>query len=50
MGPAQNEELIRYFSDRQVWMLNPEEHQIQLSPYPGLGTAPTQPANEKVAN
>ncbi len=48
MGSTQNEELIRYFPDRQVWLLNPEEHEIQLTPYPVAGTAATQPANEKV--
>jgi hypothetical protein len=48
MGSIQNEELIRYFSGRQVWLLNPEEPEIQLTPYPLAGTAATPPADEKV--
>ena len=37
MGPAQNEELIRYFKDRQVWMVEPDEAPARLTPYPEIG-------------
>jgi hypothetical protein len=33
MGPAENQELIRYFANRQVWMLDPDHSPIQISPY-----------------
>jgi hypothetical protein len=34
MAPAQNEELIRYFKDRRVWLLEPDETPPRLTPYP----------------
>jgi hypothetical protein len=34
MGAAQNEELIRYFQGRRVWLLDPHPTDVQLSPYP----------------
>jgi hypothetical protein len=34
MGPAQNEELIRYFKDRHVWLAEPDNQPPTLSPYP----------------
>jgi hypothetical protein len=33
MGLAANQELMRYFKDRQVWLLQPDET-LQLLPYP----------------
>lgn len=33
MGPAQNEELIHYFSDRDVWWLDPKQHRIEFTEY-----------------
>ena len=33
MGPTDNAELIRYFSDRTVWLLQPDES-LQPKPYP----------------
>jgi len=33
MGPTQNLELIRYFHDRTVWLLEPEKAPPKLSPY-----------------
>lgn len=47
MGEAGNEELLRYFSDRQVWLLNPEQHEVQFTPYPAMGTGQAQPENGK---
>ncbi len=34
MGAEQNEELLRYYSDRRVWMLQADEIPPKLSPYP----------------
>ena len=33
MGPAANEELIRYFKHRRVWLLEPDEKPLRLSSY-----------------
>jgi len=32
MGPTDNAELIRYFKDRSVWLLQPDES-LQVRPY-----------------
>ena len=37
MGEAQNQELIRYFKDRQVWLVEPDETPVRLTPYSELG-------------
>ena len=34
MASAQNEELIRYFRDRHVWVVDADENPPSLSPYP----------------
>jgi hypothetical protein len=34
MAPAENEELIRYFKDRRVWLLEPDETPPRLAAYP----------------
>ncbi len=34
MGPDQDAELIRYFKDRHVWLVEPDEKPPKLSPYP----------------
>jgi hypothetical protein len=34
MDDASNRELITYFSDRQVWLLEPTQNSFDLSPYP----------------
>ncbi|HEV2383052.1 MAG TPA: hypothetical protein VG206_25070 [Terriglobia bacterium] len=40
MGPPDNEELIRYYQDRTVWLLEADEKPPRLSPYPAnLATA-----------
>ena len=33
MGPAENEELLRYYYDRRVWLLEPDGNPIKLSMY-----------------
>ena len=48
MEPAQNEELIRYFKGRQVWLLEADEKPPRLSPY-GLFRAAGQRAPPKTA-
>jgi len=33
MGPVQNQELIRYFNNRQVWLVQPDEAPVRVEPY-----------------
>jgi hypothetical protein len=33
MGPAQNEDLIKYFHNRRVWLVEPDESPPKLSQY-----------------
>jgi hypothetical protein len=41
MGPEANLELIRYFSDRTVWLVKPEEEEpARVIPYPGAWLRP----------
>ena len=35
MGRSENAELLRYYKDRQVWLLEADEPNPKLSPYPG---------------
>ncbi len=37
MGASSNEELIQYFKDRQVWLLEPDESPPKLLSYPPVG-------------
>ena len=39
MGAQQNQELIDYFKDRQVWLVEPNKIPPQISPYPTSMTA-----------
>jgi hypothetical protein len=41
MGSEQNEELVRYFKDRKVWLIEPDELPPRISPYP-VGSSPTR--------
>src|SRR5260370_30454545 len=34
MGVKQNEELLRYFSRRQIWLAEPDANPVKLTPYP----------------
>jgi hypothetical protein len=36
MTPAEDASLIRYFSDRDVWLLEPDSHPVRLVPYNSL--------------
>jgi hypothetical protein len=36
MGAARNEELVRYFKDRRIWLVNADDHPPTLVPYPIL--------------
>ena len=39
MGEAQNQELLRYFRDRQVWLFEPDCSPPKLVPYPNATSA-----------
>jgi hypothetical protein len=41
MSPEKNRELIEYFKDRHVWLLEPDFDVPRLTPYPVLPSAPT---------
>ena len=34
LGPQANQELIKYFKDRRVWLVEPDKTPPQISPYP----------------
>jgi len=36
LGPQDNKELIRYYKDRKVWLVEPDNMTQQLSPYPAF--------------
>jgi hypothetical protein len=36
MGEQNNQELLQYFNNRTVWLLEPDESPPKLSPYPGI--------------
>jgi len=36
MGPSRNKELVDYFRDRQVWLVEADETPPRLSPYPAV--------------
>jgi len=42
MGSAGNQELIHYFHDRKVWLLNPDEQPAKLVPFAVTAPGPTQ--------
>jgi hypothetical protein len=51
MGIVGNEELIRYFKDRRIWLLRPDENPPELSPYPsGAATAGMNEQEIRVSN
>jgi hypothetical protein len=33
-NPQQNQKLVDYFKDRQIWLIEPEEDNTELIPYP----------------
>jgi hypothetical protein len=34
MGDAKNRELINYYPDRRVWLLEPDSPRLKVTPYP----------------
>jgi hypothetical protein len=40
MGPRANKELIRYYPDRKVWLVEPDEKPVRMTPYAAEGIAP----------
>jgi hypothetical protein len=43
MSPVENEELIKYFKDRRVWLLEPDETPPRLSQYLAAGLMAGKP-------
>ena len=41
-NPQQNRKLLDYFKDRQIWLIEPEENNTELLPYPLAATPPKQ--------
>jgi hypothetical protein len=39
-NPQQNEKLFAYFKDRQIWLIEPEEDNTELIPYPFAAAQP----------
>ena len=39
-NPQQNQKLFDYFKDRQIWLIEPEENNTELLPYPLAATPP----------
>ena len=37
-NPQQNQKLLDYFKDRQIWLIEPEEDNTELIPYPHAAT------------
>jgi len=54
MGAEKNKELLEYFRDREVWLVEPDENRPHLSPYPtDLGSTPRAsqvPASDRRAD
>jgi hypothetical protein len=46
MGPDQNEELLRYYNDRRVWLLEADTSPPRLVPYAGEAICPTRAASD----
>jgi hypothetical protein len=40
MGDASNQELIRYYKDRKVWLVQPDVPATEITPYPPAGGYP----------
>ena len=34
LGPEENQRLLRYYSNRSAWLLEPDAHPPRLQPYP----------------
>jgi hypothetical protein len=42
MGPQQNQELIDYFSDRKVWLVEPDAIPAKISAYTDVASTPRE--------
>ena len=40
MGAAKNQELIDYYKDRRVWLVEPDEKPVRVTPYHGNSLTP----------
>jgi hypothetical protein len=43
MGDAKNRDLIAYYPDRRVWLLEPDSPSMTITPYPALTNARKDP-------
>ena len=51
MGTVGNEELIKYFKDRRIWLLQADENPPELSPYPnGAAITGMNQQERKISN
>jgi hypothetical protein len=50
LSPAENEGLIRYFKDRRMWLLEPDETPPRLSPYPAAEFMASTPEEETIVS
>jgi hypothetical protein len=46
MDPASNLELIRYYKDRNAWLVQPDALTERVSPYPVPGSVPAPPTKD----
>jgi hypothetical protein len=49
LGPQQNQELLNYYKDRKVWLVEPDKPPPQISPYPTF-SLPVENTRDKVKN
>ncbi len=43
MDAASNQDLFRYYKDRKVWLVEPDQSPVEIQPYPGTEMANGQP-------
>ena len=46
MGPAENEELMKYFKQRHAWLLDADDNPPNLEPYPAPASAPERTSGQ----
>jgi hypothetical protein len=47
LGPGENEKLLRYYSDRTVWLLEPDAQPLSLAPYQRQAEPPPKKQPQK---